>query len=51
MAHMYGLVIEYLYPICNGTSIYWLGKAPTPTILLKAFADIRPYLLITVPLL
>lgn len=50
MAHMYGLVIEYLYPICNGTSIYWLGKAPTPTILLKAFADIRPYLLITVPL-
>lgn len=50
MAHMYGLVIEFLYPLCNGTSIYWLGKAPTPATLMKAFADVKPYLLITVPL-
>ena len=50
MAHMYGLVIEFLYPLCNGTSIYWMGKAPTPASLLKAFADVKPYLLITVPL-
>ena len=50
MAHMYGLVIEFLYPLCNGTSIYWLGKAPTPAALMKAFADVKPYLLVTVPL-
>jgi len=50
MAHMYGLVIEFLYPLCNGTSIYWMSKAPTPAALLKAFADVKPYLLITVPL-
>ena len=50
MAHMYGLVIEFLYPLCNGTSIYWMAKAPTPATLLKAFADVKPYLLITVPL-
>ena len=50
MAHMYGLVIEFIYPLCNGTAIYWLGKAPTPTLLLKAMADVKPYLLITVPL-
>ena len=50
MAHMYGLVIEFLYPLCNGTSIYWMAKAPTPAALLKAFADVKPYLLITVPL-
>jgi long-chain acyl-CoA synthetase len=50
MAHMYGLVIEFIYPLCNGTSIYWLGKSPTPAALLKAFADVKPYLLITVPL-
>lgn len=50
MAHMYGLVIEFLYPLCNGTSIYWLGKAPTPALLLDAFARVKPYLLITVPL-
>ena len=50
MAHMYGLVIEFLYPLCNGTSIYWMGKAPTPASLMKAFAEVKPYLLITVPL-
>ena len=50
MAHMYGLVIEFIYPLCNGTAIYWLGKAPTPATLMKAFADVKPYLLITVPL-
>ena len=50
MAHMYGLVIEFIYPLCNGTSIYWLGKAPTPAALMQAFADVKPYLLITVPL-
>ena len=50
MAHMYGLVIEFIYPLCNGTAIYWMGKSPTPTALLKAFADVKPYLLVTVPL-
>lgn len=50
MAHMYGLVIEFIYPLCNGTGIYWLGKAPTPATLMKAFAEVKPYLLITVPL-
>ena len=50
MAHMYGLVIEFIYPLCNGTSIFWMGKAPTPASLLKAFADVKPYLLVTVPL-
>ena len=50
MAHMYGLAFEFLYPLANGTGIYWLGKTPTPSALLKAFAEVKPYLLITVPL-
>jgi long-chain acyl-CoA synthetase len=50
MAHMYGLVTEFIYPLCNGTSIYWLGKTPTPSTLMKAFQEVRPYQLITVPL-
>ncbi len=50
MAHMYGLVTEFIYPLCNGTSIYWLAKAPTPATLIKAFSDVKPYQLITVPL-
>ncbi len=50
MAHMYGLVIEFIYPLCNGTAVYWLGKAPTPATLISAFKQVKPYLLITVPL-
>jgi len=50
MAHMYGLMIEFVYQVCNGCAIYWLGKAPTPTTLLKAFSDYKPHLLVTVPL-
>ena len=50
MAHMYGLMIEFMYQVCNGCSMYWLGKTPTPAILLKAYADYKPHLLVTVPL-
>lgn len=50
MAHMYGLMFEFLYPLCNGTSITFLGKTPSPTLLLAAMKEVRPYLLITVPL-
>lgn len=50
MAHMYGLAFEFLYPLCNGTTITFLGKAPTPSTLLKAMKQEKPYLLITVPL-
>ena len=50
LAHMYGMVFEFLYPLCGGCHIYFLGKTPTPTILMQALADIKPYLLITVPL-
>lgn len=50
MAHMYGLVTEFIYPLCFGTSIYWMAKAPTPAALLNAFQQVKPYQLITVPL-
>ena len=50
MAHMYGLMFELIYPLCGGSAIYYLGKTPTPTMLLGALAEIKPYLLITVPL-
>ncbi|MCM1178013.1 MAG: AMP-binding protein [Bacteroides sp.] len=50
MAHMYGMMFEFLYPLCGGTAIYYLGKTPTPALLLGAMKDIRPYLMITVPL-
>ena len=50
MAHMYGMMFELIYPTCNGATIYYLGKTPTPALLLGAMATVKPYLVITVPL-
>ncbi len=50
LAHMFGMVIELIYPLCGGSTVYFLGKAPSPTLLLKAMRDVRPYLVIAVPM-
>ena len=50
MAHMYGLAFELTYPLCSGVTIYFLGKTPSPSLLLKAMKDVRPYMIVTVPL-
>ena len=50
MAHMYGMMFELIYPLCGSASIYYLGKTPTPALLLGAMAEVKPYLVITVPL-
>ena len=50
MAHMYGMMFELIYPLCGGSSVYYLGKTPTPALLLGAMAEVKPYLVITVPL-
>ena len=50
LAHMFGQVCEFLYPLCCGTHIYFLTKTPTPSILLKALQEVKPYLVVTVPL-
>ena len=50
MAHMYGMMFELIYPVCGGSSVYYLGKTPTPALLLGAMAEVKPYLVITVPL-
>ena len=50
MGHIYGLSFEFLFPLCFGATIYYLGKTPSPTLLLKAMKDIRPFMVVTVPL-
>ena len=50
MAHMYGLAIEFLHPNVDGVTVYFLGKTPSPTTLLKAMQDVKPYMVVTVPL-
>jgi len=51
MAHMYGLSIEFLFGFCNGCHLYFLNRLPSPTLIAKAFTDIRPTLVISVPLI
>ncbi|MBP5277027.1 MAG: AMP-binding protein [Prevotella sp.] len=50
MAHMYGLAIEFIHPNVDGVTVYYLGKTPSPTTLLKAMKDVKPYMVVTVPL-
>ena len=50
MAHIYGLAFEFLYPLSGGATIHYLGKSPSPTLLLQAMKEVRPYLICTVPL-
>ena len=50
LAHMYGLVIEFIHPNIDGVTVYFLGKAPSPTTLLKAMQWVKPYMVVTVPL-
>lgn len=51
MAHEYGLAFEFIYEFWFGVHIYFLTKMPSPVILLKALADIKPAILICVPLI
>ena len=50
MAHVYGMVYEFLYPLTGGCAVYYLGKTPAPSLLLKAMKDVKPYMICTVPL-
>lgn len=51
MAHVFGLLFEFLFPVSLGCHITFLTKAPTPQIIVKAFKDIRPHLILSVPLI
>lgn len=51
LAHLYGMVIEMLHPFCQGCHCHFLTKAPSPKIILGAFAEVKPKLIITVPLI
>ena len=51
LAHAYGCAFDMLVPLAVGTHITLLGKLPSPKILLKAMSEIRPSLVICVPLI
>ena len=51
MAHMYGLAFEFIYGFCIGSHITFLGRIPSPKIVTEAFAEVRPDVIISVPLI
>ncbi len=51
LAHMYGMAFEFLYEFSVGCHIYFLTRMPTPKIIFQAFAEIKPHLVVAVPLI
>lgn len=50
LAHAFGQLADFLLPLSGGCHIYFLAKSPTPSLLLKAYADVHPYMIATVPM-
>lgn len=50
MAHMYGMSFEFLFELCHGCHIFFLTRVPSPAIIAQAFTDIKPAIIIAVPL-
>jgi len=50
MAHMYGMAIEFLFPFSFGIHLFFLTRLPSPAIIAQAFADVKPTLVVSVPL-
>lgn len=51
MAHMYGLAFEFLYEFCVACHIYFLTRTPSPKIIFQAFSEVKPNLVVAVPLI
>ncbi len=51
LAHAYSCAFNFLVPMAFGAHVTLLGRLPSPKILLKAFSDVRPNLILTVPLI
>ena len=49
-AHMYGLMFELLYELSVGAHVHFLSRVPSPKIIMQALAEVKPYVIIAVPL-
>ncbi|PHQ90011.1 MAG: long-chain fatty acid--CoA ligase [Sulfurimonas sp.] len=50
LAHTFECTVGLLIPFLHGSSVYYIDKAPTPSVLMKAFKDVRPTMMVSVPL-
>ena len=51
MAHMYGMAIEFLFPFCSGYHLHFLTRLPSPAIIAEAFKEVKPDVVVAVPLI
>lgn len=51
LAHLYGMVVETLHPFARGMHCHFLTRLPSPHVIMAAFAEVKPKLIITVPLI
>ena len=51
LAHMYGMMFEFLYEMTIGAHVHFLTRVPSPKVILQAFTEIRPHVVIAVPLI
>ncbi len=50
-AHMYGMMFEFLFEMTIGAHVHFLTRVPSPKIIMQAFAEIKPHVIIAVPLI
>ncbi len=50
MAHVYGLLFEFLFPVTLGCHITFLSRIPSPAVITKVFGEVKPHLILSVPL-
>ena len=50
LAHCYGCAFDYLFPMAVGVKVTILGKLPATPVIIKAFSEIRPHLIMFVPI-
>lgn len=51
LAHMFGLMVELLHPFVKGCHISFLTRTPSPHVIMNAFAQVKPKMIVTVPLI
>jgi len=51
LAHMYGMAFEFIFEFMQGCHVFYLTRVPSPHIIFKAFSEIRPHIVISVPLI
>ena len=51
LAHTFECTVGLIVPLLHGSSVYYVAKTPTPSVLLKAFASVKPTMMLSVPLI